>query len=60
MLIAKEGRKSMEARANYLDPRAGCGCASSKVKTATRDSVCVCGCTKTSNKASTRTAAKKH
>lgn len=58
MLIAKEGRKNMEARANYLDPRAGCGCAAAAVKTATRDSVCVCGCTKTSNKASTRTTAR--
>lgn len=44
MLIAKEGRKNLEAKANYIDPRGGCGCATSSIKTATRDAVCVCGC----------------
>ena len=46
MLIAKEGRKNLEAKANYIDPRGGCGCATSSIKTATRDAVCVCGCKK--------------
>ena len=59
MLIAKEGRKNLEAKANYIDPRGGCGCATSSIKTATRDAVCVCGCKKaTASKATVRTAAK--
>lgn len=56
MLIAKEGRKNLEAKANYIDPRGGCGCATSSIKTATRDAVCVCGCKKaTASKATVRT-----
>lgn len=27
MFIANEGKKNLEAKANFIDPRGGCGCA---------------------------------
>lgn len=44
MIIANEGKKNLEARANFLDPRGGCGCATTSIMSATRDSVCTCAC----------------
>lgn len=31
MFIANEGKKNLEAKANFIDPRGGCGCATSSV-----------------------------
>ena len=42
MIIANEGKKNLEAKANFLDPRGGCGCATTAVMSMTRDSVCTC------------------
>ena len=39
MFIANEGKKNLEAKANFIDPRGGCGCATSSVRSMTRDSV---------------------
>ena len=44
MIIANEGKKNLEAKANFLDPRGGCGCATAAVMSMTRDSVCTCAC----------------
>ena len=44
MFIANEGKKNLEAKANFIDPRGGCGCATSSVRSMTRDSVCTCAC----------------
>ena len=48
MIIANEGKKNMEVRANFIEPR-GSGCVTEFGNRASvRDSVCACGCGGTS------------
>ncbi len=55
MIIANEGKKNMEVRANFEEPN-GCGCVTSLGnKASVRDAVCTCGCGGTSVRVSART-----
>lgn len=58
MFIANEGKKNLEAKANFIDPRGGCGCATSSVRSMTRDSVCTCACGSSGVLNSAKTAGK--
>lgn len=42
MKLAKEGKKSLEPKSNYLDPRAGCVCSTGQATT--KAHACACQC----------------
>ncbi len=53
MIIANEGKKNMEPKANYVEPR-GCGCNPGSLLSSARDYGCSCGCTSSSNSSSAK------
>lgn len=53
MKIANEGKKNLEPKANYIEPR-GCGCNPGSLLSSARDYGCACGCTTSSNSSSAK------
>ena len=53
MKIANEGKKNLEPKANYIEPR-GCGCNPGSLLSSARDYGCACGCTTSNNSSSAK------